>query len=146
MSTPRLFTTDELDGMERADLELIVDARGVDIKDGTGSDGNVVKADLIAAILADQDASGLNPAIEATTGPAWPEPTVGRFRVLAPAGWDGHPAGAEISVPLNESRTWMLTEGGILQQLAATSSRVADLEPTTPVPPAAPPNPKTKEK
>lgn len=54
MSTPKVYTEDELRALNVKDLEKIVAERDLAEIGGTGTDGNIVKADLVSAILAGQ--------------------------------------------------------------------------------------------
>jgi hypothetical protein len=66
--TDRFYTADDLAALDKEQLETIADARGLEVT-GTGTDGNVLVDDLTAAIVAAQDAAGLNPAVVATVEP-----------------------------------------------------------------------------
>lgn len=75
------YTPEELDGLDKADLETVVEARGLDVK-GSGKGGTAVVKDLVAAITADQDARGLNPALEPAV--ASDDPVKRKYQVTGP--------------------------------------------------------------
>lgn len=58
MTEPRMYTQDELDALSAEDVEKLAADRGVEPEQGSGKDGNVVKADRIAAILQAQAEGG----------------------------------------------------------------------------------------
>lgn len=109
MSAPHLFTRDELDGMVRAELDLIALARGIDAE-GSGEGGRVVNDDVSDAILEHQDQTGVNPAFVAIT----PEPAAKTYVVLAGTVYDT-PAGGTFTMLLPPAQEAMLIEGGAIQ-------------------------------
>jgi hypothetical protein len=134
VSSPKLYTRDDLEAAEKATLETIAEARGVDGA-GTGADGNVLVDDLVNAILADQDRTGLNPAVE--TEPEVLKPK--RYRVTAPTAVFEHAPGEEFDEVIPPERERMLLEGGALSVVTPAKA--------TPTPAAkAAPIPTTKEK
>ncbi len=122
MSAPHLFTRAELDGMVRAELDLIALARGVEA-DGTGEGGNVLNNDLVDAILTAQDQTGINPAIVATP----PTASSKTYVVLAGTVYDT-PAGGTFTMTLPPAQEAMLIEGGAIN-VADENTAVAEPDP-----------------
>ncbi len=65
---PKYYKPSELASYGRPKLETIAEARGVEPV-GTGADSYVTMDDLRAAITADQDGTGVNPAVQAVEVP-----------------------------------------------------------------------------
>lgn len=123
MSKARFYTADDLGEMDKDKLVTIAEARCLEVA-GTGTDGNVLVEDLTGAITADQDASGVNPALA-------PQPDVQvskRYRVTAPTRVYDTAPGEEFDAVIPAERERMLVEGGA----------IVVVEPAPPVSPTAP--------
>lgn len=155
MSAPHLFTLDELDALSRDELDLLVLARGVDVGEGTGVNGNVIVADLVDAILEHQDRTGINPALEAVPVPVFATPK--RYRVTAPTAVYDHPPGEEFvaMIPAVEERlhleagTLAIVDGQLTEEesteVPVVAAVPADASPVDPLPASAASDTESKE-
>lgn len=111
----RFYTPDELAAMDKDDLATIAEARSLEVT-GTGSGGNVVKDDLVAAISADQDATGVNPALAPQ-----PEQDVERgYRVVGPNRVHGHRRDETFRMVIPAAQERALLESGALVRVENT--------------------------
>lgn len=127
----RFYTADDLADLDKDTLTIIAEARGLDVH-GTGAGGNVVVEDLEAAISADQDATGVNPALA-------PQPeaeqVAKRYVVTAPTAVHGHAPGEELEMLIPASEEELLLGSGALR--LADSKQGAQASATTSTPPVA---------
>lgn len=105
MPDPRFYTADELKAMTKGDLELIAEARGID---ATGT-----KDAITEAVSANQDSTGVNPALVAEPV----ERKARRYRVTAPTAVYEYPKGAEFERLIPESQEALLLESGAIQRI-----------------------------
>jgi hypothetical protein len=130
MSKPKHYTSDDLATASRSKLEIIAECRGVD-PEGTGSDGYVTMDDLRDAITADQDRTGVNPALVGAP------PTSERvtFVVTGGAPVYGYVAGQSFSANVPGDMTQ--GQAGALVESGAAALAPDDDEPAPPIPPPA---------
>lgn len=118
----RYYSADELGTMEKGKLEIIAEARDLQVT-GTGSGGNIITDDLVSAISANQDRTGINPALA-------PEPVddVERtYTVTAPSEVHGHQPGETFSMVIPAAQHDLLIRSGALVEAEkpATTSRAS---------------------
>lgn len=107
MSVPRFYTAEDLGGLDKDQLAIVADARGLDVE-GTGADGNVLVEDLVQAITDHQDASGINPALE----PVPELPVEREYVVRGPQAVFGHKTGEKFRATVPSVQEKQLIEGG----------------------------------
>lgn len=112
------YTPDELADMDKAKLEAIAEARGLEVT-GTGAGGNVVLSDLEQAITENQDSTGINPALAPQ-----PEPeTEGTYKVSGPHEVHGHAPGETFTATIPSTQESLLVESGAVVRVETASPK-----------------------